>query len=48
LALVSLLKILVMLDDAPPAFVAESSPANAEMTTRGRYFRVQLPSYLEE
>jgi hypothetical protein len=48
IALASLLKIMVMLDDAPLAFVAKLSPANAELTTRGRYFRAQLPSYLEQ
>jgi hypothetical protein len=47
-ALSSLLKIMVMLDDAPPAFVAKLSAANAEITRRGRYFRAQLPAYLEQ
>jgi hypothetical protein len=47
-ALTSLLKIMVMLDDAPPTFVVGLSPANAELTTRGRHFRAQLPSYLEQ
>jgi ankyrin repeat protein len=47
-ALTSLLKIMVMLDNSPPAFVAKLSPANAELATRGRYFRAQLPSYLEQ
>jgi hypothetical protein len=46
--LASLLKVMVMLEDAPPAFVAKLSPAHAEITTRGRYFRAQLPSYLEQ
>jgi hypothetical protein len=46
--LISLLKVIVMLDDAPPAFVAKLSPAHAELTTRGRYFRAQLPAYLEQ
>jgi hypothetical protein len=48
IALASLLKIMVMLDDAPPAFVAKLSSAHAEITIRGRYFRAQLPSYLEQ
>jgi hypothetical protein len=39
---------MVMLDDAPPAFMAKLSPAHAELTSRGRDFRSQLPSYLEE
>jgi hypothetical protein len=48
MALASLLKIMVMLDDAPPAFVAKLSPAHAEIATRGRQYRAQLPSYLEQ
>jgi hypothetical protein len=47
-ALASLLKVMVMLDDAPPAFVTNLSPAHAELTTCGRHFRAQLPSYLEQ
>jgi hypothetical protein len=39
---------MVMLDDAPPAFVAKLSPAYAEIATRGRQYRAQLPSYLEQ
>jgi hypothetical protein len=46
--LASLLKVMVMLDDAPPAFVAKLSPTHAELTTRGRYYRMQLPSYMEQ
>jgi hypothetical protein len=47
-ALASLLKIMVMLDDAPPAFVAKLSSAYTKISTRGRLFRVHLPSYLEQ
>jgi hypothetical protein len=47
-AMASLLKVMVMLDDAPPDFVAELSSANAELTSRGRQYRAQLPSYLEQ
>jgi hypothetical protein len=47
-ALESLLKIMVMLDDAPPAFVAKLSPAHTKIAMRGRQYRVQLPSYLEQ
>jgi hypothetical protein len=43
-----ILKIMVMLGDAPPDFVAKLSPAHAELTTRGRQLRAQLPSYLEQ
>jgi hypothetical protein len=35
-ALASLLKIMVMLGDAPPSFVAKLSPAKAKLTTKGR------------
>jgi hypothetical protein len=47
-ALASLLKTMVMLDDAPPEFVANLSPVHAELSTRGRHLRAQLPSYLEQ
>jgi ankyrin repeat protein len=46
-ALTSLLKIMVMLDDDPSAFVANLSQAHAELTTRGRLFHAQLLPYLE-
>jgi hypothetical protein len=46
--LASLLKVMVMLDDAPPTFITRLSPAHAELTERGRHFRMQLPSYLEQ
>jgi hypothetical protein len=48
MALTSLLKVIVMLDDAPPDFVARLSSAHARLTARGLYFRAQLPSYLEQ
>jgi hypothetical protein len=44
----SLLKVMVLLADAPLAFVAKLSPAHAELATRGRQLRAQLPSYLEQ
>jgi hypothetical protein len=44
----SLLKVMVMLEDAPPFFVAKLSPAHADICTRGRQLRAQLPSYLEQ
>jgi hypothetical protein len=47
-ALASLLKVMVLLADAPPNFVAELSPVHAELATRGRQLRAQLPSYLEQ
>jgi ankyrin repeat protein len=47
-ALASLLKVMVMLGDALPAFVAKLSTAHAELITRGRHLRMQLPSYLEK
>jgi hypothetical protein len=47
-ALASLLKVIVLLADAPHDFVARLSPAHAELVTRGRQLRAQLPSYLEQ
>jgi hypothetical protein len=47
-ALASLLKVMVLLADAPPDFVAKLSPAHAELATRGQQLRAQLPSYLEQ
>jgi hypothetical protein len=47
-ALASLLKVMVLLTDAPPDFVAKLSPMHAELATRGRQLRAQLPSYLEQ
>jgi hypothetical protein len=46
--LTSLLKVMVMLDDAPQFFIAALSPAHTELTTRGRQYRAQLPLYLEQ
>jgi hypothetical protein len=44
----SLLKIMVLLEDAPADFIAELSPQHAELCTRGRLLRAQLPSHLEQ
>jgi hypothetical protein len=44
----SLLKILVMLDDAPAYFIERLSPQQAELCRRGKHFRAELPSYLEQ
>jgi hypothetical protein len=44
----SLLKVMVMLDDAPAYFIARLSPQHAELCSRGRQLRMQLPSYLEQ
>jgi hypothetical protein len=41
----SLLKVLVMLEDAPVHFISRCSPQHAELCERGRQFRAQLPSY---
>jgi hypothetical protein len=46
--LLSLLKVMVMLEDAPAQFIAKLSPRSAEICTRGRQLRAQLPSYLEQ
>jgi hypothetical protein len=43
----ALLKVMVMLDDAPPFFISSLAPPHAEICTRGQQFRAQLPSYLE-
>jgi ankyrin repeat protein len=44
----SLLKVMVMLDDAPPAFVAILTPVHAAITERGLHYRAHLSSYLEQ
>jgi len=44
----SLIKVMVMLADAPPAFIAKLSPEHAELCTRGKQLRAQLPEYLEQ
>jgi hypothetical protein len=43
----SMLKFLVMLEDAPADFIAKLSPNHATICTRGRRFRLQ-PPYLEQ
>jgi hypothetical protein len=46
-----LLKVMVMLDDAPQFFLSLLTlltPHHAELYTRGRQHRAQLPSYLEQ
>jgi ankyrin repeat protein len=44
----SLLKVMVMLEDVPLSFIADLSTQYADICTRGRHFRAQLPSYLEQ
>jgi hypothetical protein len=44
----SLLKVMVMLEDAPASFIAKLSPQHAELWTRGLQLRPQLPFYLEQ
>jgi hypothetical protein len=46
--LLSLLKVMVMLADAPGDFIAKLSPQHAELAMQGRRFRAQLPSYLKQ
>jgi hypothetical protein len=46
-ALASLLKVMVLLADAPPDFVAKLFPTHTELAIRGKQLRTQLPSYLE-
>jgi hypothetical protein len=43
-----LLKVMVMLEDAPAYFIDELSPQHAEICSRGRQLRAQLSSYLEQ
>jgi ankyrin repeat protein len=44
----SLLKVMVMLDDAPADVCKHLTPQHAELCARGQRFRAQLPSYLEQ
>ena len=44
----SLLKVMVMLADAPAYFIAKLSPQHAELAMRGRQLRAQLPAYVEQ
>jgi hypothetical protein len=46
--LLSLLMVMVMLDDAPDYFIAKLSPRSSEICAHGRELRAQLPSYLEQ
>jgi ankyrin repeat protein len=45
--LAALLKVMVLLDDAPAYVIDTLSPAHAKIATRGRQLRAQLPSYLK-
>jgi ankyrin repeat protein len=44
----SLLKVMVMLGDAPADYIVKLSPRHAKLCTRGRRLRARLPSYLEQ
>jgi ankyrin repeat protein len=46
--LVSLLRVMLLLDDAPPGFTLTIPLHHARICTRGRQFRVQLPAYLDQ
>jgi hypothetical protein len=50
IGLAALLEVMVMLEDAPNAFIVISNlpPQYADICTRGRQLRAQLPSYLEQ
>lgn len=39
---------MVLLDDAPPYFIAHLSPPDVEVTTQGSKIRAQRPVYLEQ
>jgi hypothetical protein len=43
-----LLKVMVILEDAPHSFLARLSPQHADICTRGRQFWAQVPFYLEQ
>jgi hypothetical protein len=42
----SLLKVMTLLGDAPADFIVKLLPPHAELATRGRQLRAQLPMYL--
>jgi hypothetical protein len=44
----SLLRVMVLLDDAPPEFVSLLKLADARIVAQGQHFRDLLPSYLEQ
>jgi hypothetical protein len=44
----SLLKVMVMLDDAPADFIGELLPHHAKLCKQDRQLRARLPSYLEQ
>jgi hypothetical protein len=44
----SLLKVMVLLEDAPAGFIGLLSPQHVDICTRGQQLRAQLPSYLEQ
>jgi hypothetical protein len=46
--LTTILKVMTLLDDAPPKFKAKLKPQHAEIVTQGQELRAQLPSYLAE
>jgi hypothetical protein len=50
IGLSELLKVMVMLEDAPTAFIVIPNlpPQYTDICTRGRQLRAQLPSYLEQ
>ena len=44
----SLLKVMVILDYAPDAFIAKLKPRHVRIATRGRQLRMLLPLYVEQ
>jgi hypothetical protein len=44
----SLLKVMVLLDDAPANFIRKLSPPHTDICTQGRQLRAQLPLYLKQ
>jgi hypothetical protein len=43
-----LLKVIIMLEDAPAEFIEHLTPLHAELCRRGRLLRAALPSYLQQ
>jgi hypothetical protein len=47
-AICSLLKVMVLLDDAPPSFTAVLSTTLQEVAAKGKQLRAHLPAYIEQ
>jgi hypothetical protein len=45
---VSLLRVMVLLDDVPPNFVAKLLPQDSQIAMQGRQIQILRPAYLEQ